>query len=80
MTTHPHSGATVAFATRLGKEQLTRAPFATILQADVIAPADLGTDQFGTFTGEIDRALTPLASARVKARLGGPLQLGPRSG
>jgi hypothetical protein len=70
MSAHPYSGAQVAFATMHGKEQLARQPFLDILNAEVVAPPALDTDQFGTFSGEIARTLAPQAAARVKARLG----------
>ena len=70
MKTHPYAGAKIAFATMHGKEQLSRRPFLDTLGAHVIAPAGLDTDQFGTFSGEITRTLSPRAAARVKARLG----------
>ena len=70
MKTHPYAGARIAFATMHGKEQLARHAFLDTLGADVIAPADLDTDQFGTFSGEIARTLSPRAAALAKARLG----------
>ena len=70
MKTHPYAGTRIAFATMHGKEQLARHPFLDTLGAEVIAPADLDTDQFGTFSGEIARTLSPRAAALVKARLG----------
>jgi hypothetical protein len=70
MSSHPYTGTEVAFATMHGKERLARQPFFDILGAGVIAPADLDTDQFGTFSGEIARTLSPREAARVKARLG----------
>ena len=70
MSSHPYTGTEVAFATMHGKERLSRQPFFDTLGAHVIAPAGLDTDQFGTFSGEIARTLSPRAAARVKARLG----------
>jgi hypothetical protein len=70
MSTHPYAGAKIAFATMHGKQQLARQPFLDILGAEVVAPAGLDTDQFGTFSGEIARTLGPRATAQVKARLG----------
>ncbi|MBG6108837.1 DUF6671 family protein [Frigoribacterium sp. CG_9.8] len=70
MRTHPYTGATVAFATMHGKQYLAQQAFHEILDADVIAPAGLDTDQFGTFSGEITRTLSPRTAAQVKARLG----------
>ena len=70
MSRHPYAGAQIAFATMHGKEHLARPPFGDTLGADVVAPEGLDTDQFGTFSGEIPRNLSPGAAARVKARLG----------
>lgn len=66
----PYAATTVAFATMHGKELLARAAFRDTLGADVIAVDELDTDQFGTFSGDIERTLTPLAAAREKTRLG----------
>ena len=62
----PYAGARIAFATVHGKEALAQQPFRDILVASVVAPAGLNTDQFGTFSGEIPRILTPHAAARAK--------------
>lgn len=66
----PYAGALIAFATMHGKEALAQQPFRDILGASVVAPAGLNTDQFGTFSGEIPRILTPHAAARAKVHLG----------
>jgi len=65
----PYSGTVIAFATAHGKDDLAREPFAAILDATVVAPPALDTDQFGTFSGEIPRTLTPQAAAHAKAAL-----------
>jgi len=70
MITGQYTGAVVAFATMHGKERLAREPFRDILGAEVVAVADLDTDQFGAFSGEIARTLSPRAAASAKARLG----------
>lgn len=72
MTHHPspYAGKSIVFATMHGKEKLAAPAFAKQLNAAVIAPHHLDTDQFGTFAGDIPRTLTPLAAATVKARLG----------
>jgi len=59
----------VVFGTRHGKERQVAPAFADVLGARVIASPDLDTDQFGTFTGDIPRRLSPLDAARSKARL-----------
>jgi hypothetical protein len=63
-----YDGCTVVFATRHGKHRQVADAFAGI-GAAVIAPADLDTDQFGTFSGEIARVLTAVDAARAKTRL-----------
>ncbi len=52
-----------------GKERQVAPAFADELGARVIAPDGIDTDQFGTFTGEVTRTLTPMAAATAKARL-----------
>lgn len=71
--THPYKGTRVAFATMHGKDALAAAPFRDTLGARVIAPEHLETDQFGTFSGEVPRTLSPRSAAAVKARLGAQL-------
>ncbi|MDG6109559.1 hypothetical protein Daura_31580 [Dactylosporangium aurantiacum] len=66
----PYRGADITFGTRHGKQHQAREPFRRVLGARVHAPADLDTDQFGTFAGEVPRRLTPLDAALAKARLG----------
>lgn len=65
----PYSGAVITFATAHGKETLAQGPFASILGARVVAPQNLDTDQFGTFSGETPRTLSPRSAARAKAQL-----------
>lgn len=69
-TRHPYLGQRVAFGTRHGKEHQVAGPFADILGATVLAPRDLDTDQFGTFTGDVRRLASPADTARAKAELG----------
>lgn len=64
-----YAGITIAMGTMHGKEHQVAPAFAEQLGAHVIAPADIDTDQFGTFTAEITRTVTPLAAATAKARL-----------
>jgi hypothetical protein len=59
----------VALGTRHGKQHQVGPVWADLLGVQVVVPPDLDTDQFGTFTGERPRSLTPLAAARAKARL-----------
>ncbi len=64
----PYDGHTVVFATRHGKHRQVGDAFAGI-GLTVTAPADIDTDRFGTFTGEITRTSSPVDAARAKARL-----------
>lgn len=65
----PYRGCLIAVGTRHGKgEQLAHA-FQETLDARLLTPPDLDTDQFGTFSGEVPRTGTPLAAARAKAQL-----------
>lgn len=72
MTPHAtaYTGRVITFATMHGKEHLAHDVFRTVLGATVTAPDGLDTDQFGSFTGEIPRTLSPRAAARAKARRG----------
>jgi hypothetical protein len=65
----PYRGELIAMGTMHGKERQLGPAFATVLGARVFAPANLDTDVFGTFSGEIARTLRPEAAARAKARL-----------
>lgn len=60
----------IAFGTRYGKHHQVRDTFAHVLGTEVVVPADIDTDQFGTVTGDVPRTLDPVAAARAKARLG----------
>lgn len=66
MTPWPgHRGATVAFATKHGKEQLVR----PLLEAEglTLVHVERDTDVLGTFTGSVRRERSPLETARLKA-------------
>jgi hypothetical protein len=65
----PYRQCVIAVGTRHGKHHQLAPAFAEILGAHLIAPRDVDTDQFGTFTGEITRSIPALAAARAKARL-----------
>jgi len=70
----PHDGPAyrdqlIAVGTRHGKAEQLGPPFADVLGAHLVTPADLDTDQFGTFSGEVIRTLTAPEAARAKARL-----------
>ena len=64
-----YRGADITFGTRHGKNEQAAPAFERILGARVTAPADLDTDQFGTFTGDVTRRLAPIETARAKAQL-----------
>lgn len=67
--TDQYRGQRVAFATRHGKADLVRAPFASIAGLDVHS-VEADTDALGTFTGEIERPGTALDTVVRKAGLG----------
>jgi hypothetical protein len=68
-STSPYLDRRVVFATMHGKEKAAREPFERELGAEVVAAVGLDTDQFGTFSREVERTLTPRLAARAKARL-----------
>lgn len=65
----PYAGQVIAFGTMHGKDHQVGPAFAEVLDARLVAPRGIDTDQFGTFTGDIARTLGPLQAARAKARL-----------
>lgn len=64
-----YKGQKCVMATQHAKEQVVCAVFETKLGLEVIK-ADVDTDQLGTFTGEIERKMSAIESARVKCELG----------
>ncbi len=50
-----YQNADIILATKHRKEAAISLPFAEILQAQIIVPEGFDTDQFGTFSGEIER-------------------------
>lgn len=68
-TSHPYAGRTAILATRHGKERALALPLGR-LGLTLQTTADLDTDAFGTFSGEVARTGTPLETAIAKARLG----------
>lgn len=68
----------IALATMHGKERQIAPAFDQALGWEVVV-ADLDTDQFGSFDGEVPRTLTPAQAAVAKAKLGAK-QLGLRYG
>lgn len=65
----PYLGRLIAVGTKHGKQAQLEPAFHRILGAVLRTPADLDTDQFGTFTGETPRTGTAVEAARAKARL-----------
>jgi len=64
--TTAHAGQVIAFGTRHGKEDQVALAFAAVLRAEVVSPPDLDTDQFGTFSGETSRTLSPVDTAEPR--------------
>ncbi|MBK8979877.1 MAG: hypothetical protein IPM29_28605 [Planctomycetes bacterium] len=68
------AGRTLGVATMHGKERAIGPAFTARLPlAGVVAIADLDTDRFGAFSGEVVRRLAPPAAAEAKARAGARL-------
>lgn len=65
MSTYIFQGRKLVIATQHGKEQVL-APVLKGLGAEIFVAGDLDTDQFGTFSGEIERMVDPLEAARLK--------------
>lgn len=65
----PYRGRYLAVGTRHGKQQQFAPAFRTVLGATLVTPPDLDTDQFGTFTGETRRCVSPVEAARNKVCL-----------
>ena len=66
---HPYGRAHIAFGTKHQKEQVVRPPFLIHLGAFIDVPPKFDTDQFGTFTGEVERQAPAPDVAQQKARL-----------
>jgi hypothetical protein len=62
-------GESVALATKHGKERAVSRTFSRKSGLRVVAPDEIKTDAFGTFTGEIERDGIALETAFAKARL-----------
>lgn len=69
MTEYPYRGTTAALATQHGKEAAIAPAFRDVLGMEITV-ADVDTDSFGTFAGEVPRLDTPLNTAIAKARAG----------
>lgn len=59
----------MAVGTRHGKQDQFGPAFSGVLGAHLVTPADLDTDQFGTFSGDVVRRGTAADAAAAKARL-----------
>ena len=56
----------LVIATMHGKEKVLAPLLETALGVEVIIAEDLNTDQWGSFSGEINRTVDPLATAKLK--------------
>lgn len=59
----------VILATKHGKEKVIQPPFVSALGCHIYVSDQYDTDQFGTFTGEIPRELSPYETLIKKAKL-----------
>lgn len=66
---HPYRERDIVLTSKHHKLELVAPPFKQTLSASIIE-LDLDTDQFGTFSGEQERALSQFETAVAKARLG----------
>lgn len=60
----------LVIATMHGKEQVIAPLLQESIGVQIVKAVDLDTDQFGTFTGEIERDVDPVEAARRKCQLG----------
>lgn len=65
----PYRDQEIAVGTRHGKQHQFAVAFHQQLHASLVTPPDLDTDQFGTFTGEVQRTDCAVTAARAKSRL-----------
>ena len=64
-----YAGRAIALLTQHGKQHILRDTFTAPLQAELVHTDAFDTDQLGSFTREIPRAESALATARRKAEL-----------
>jgi hypothetical protein len=64
-----YEGKMCAFGTMHGKDRMVAQVFDSALCLEVVVPAEVDTDQFGTFTGEIARLGSMEEIAIAKARM-----------
>lgn len=62
------AGRTLVIATKHGKERVIAPILEQALGVQCITPHAFDTDELGTFTGEVERRLDPLETAREKCR------------
>lgn len=60
------AGRKLVIATKHQKEAVIAPPIEKSLGVNCFVAKDFDTDQYGTFSGEIDRKLSPLDTARLK--------------
>ncbi|MEO1082034.1 MAG: DUF6671 family protein [Pseudomonadota bacterium] len=60
------AGRTLVIATKHDKERVIAPVLETALGVHCITPPDLDTDLLGTFTGEVERTMDPVSTAREK--------------
>ncbi|MEM9313429.1 MAG: DUF6671 family protein [Pseudomonadota bacterium] len=60
------AGRTLVVATKHGKEQAIAPVLEAALGVHCVTPPDLDTDLLGTFTGEVERTMDPVSTAREK--------------
>lgn len=63
----------IAIATMHGKEQVIAPVLQESLGIEFVVPQQLNTDQLGTFSGEVERLLSPLEAARKKCLMAAEL-------
>lgn len=66
----PYAGRRAALATMHGKERVLARPLRAGIGVELVVPAELDTDAFGSFTGEVARRAGPRATCVAKARAG----------
>ena len=69
MASSPYLGKRIFLATKHQKERVVQIPFLRRLGATVICSSDFDTDTLGTFSGSVERTLTPREAAIKKATI-----------
>lgn len=65
---HRYNNIEIIIATKHRKEQAIQKPFEEAFNASLYVPSDFDTDLFGSFTGEVPRALSALDTVIAKAQ------------